>query len=362
MAIKKEEISIRQFMMIYILLIGSPVIRLLPVSGAELGHQAGWLAPLVSFIVMLPIIFIFQKMFDKYPCKSFLDITYDVFGKYFGTVLNIIFLIFITMLAALYVRYYADRIVNSIFPNAPYQLFIVILLVLIAVVLRSGVAVFARMVEVFLPMVVFIYLLLTIALFPKIKIDNLLPLTYKDILPVWNSSLSSTGLFGYLTFMLILADRLKSTDKIKKLGFKSIIILLFLMTMTIIPPIGIFGWEVTAKMNLPYFVAIKDISLFEIIQRIESGVITIWVITDFVIITAFSFVCLHTIKWLFKTTTVHSLINMFLIIVFVLSMYIANSSMELMALSSYVFIYIIIILSIIVPLLIFFVGKVRKKI
>jgi len=67
-------------------------------------------------------------------------------------------------------------------------------------------------------------------------------------------------------------------------------------------------------------------------------------------------------KWLFKTATTHSLINMFLIIVMVMSMYIASSSVELMALSAHVLIYIIIFLSIIVPVSIFCVGKMRKKI
>jgi len=361
MANKKDEISLRQLMLIYILLIGSPAIRLIPSYTAKAAKQASWVAPLVSLAVSLILILILQVLFNRYKNESLLDIVQNILGKYFATIINVVWFILITILAAIYVRYYSERMVTSLFPNTSTILFSCILLLVLALVLRAGLAIFARMNEIFLPVVITIYLVMSILVFPEVRIKNFYPITYKDILPIFSASMATTAMFGYVTLLFILGDKVKGKDKIKKLGFQSNFLLAFLLCLTILAPVGVFGADLVAKMNFPYFSAVKDISLFGIIERVEAGIIAIWILTDFSIIGSFLFAGLHIINWIFKSTTEKPFVNVYVIITFILSMYIANTSIELANLSN-VLVYIILFFGIIVPVLLFVVGKIRKLI
>jgi len=361
MVLKKDEISLRQLMIIYVLLIGSPAIRLIPVYASKAAKQAGWLAPIVSLGVLLVIFLIFQQFFNSFKKESFLDIVQNIFGKYLGTALNIAYLILITILGALYVRYYSERMVTSLFPNTNSFLFSSILLIVIAIVLRSGLAIFARMNEIFMPIVVVTYLVVNVLIFPEVRIDNLYPITYKDIFPVLRASMGTTTTIGYVTFLFILSDKVKGKDKVKNLGFHSSYLLTILLSLVIISPVGVFGSDVVAKMNLPFFAAVKDISLFGIIERVESSLIAIWTLTDFSIITSFLFVGLHIINWLFKTPSEKPFINMYVVIIYILSLYIAGNIIEIMNFSN-VLVFAIIGLTVIMPIILFIVGKIRKLI
>ncbi len=355
----KDEISLRQLLIIYVLLVGSPAIRLIPVYVSKAARQAGWLAPTVSLGILLVLFLIFQQFFNKFKKESFLDIVQKIFGKYLGTALNIAYLILITILGALYVRYYSERMVTSLFPNTNSFLFSVIFLTIIAVVLRSGLAIFARMNEIFLPIVVLTYLVVNILIFPEVEIDNLYPITYKDIFPVLKASVGTTAILGYVTFLFILSDKVKGKDKVKSFGFHSSYLLAILLSLVVISPVGVFFFVVVAKMNLPFFAAVKDISLFGIIERVESSLIAIWTLTDFSIITSFLFVGIHIINWLFKAPSEKPFINMYVVIIYILSMYIAGNIIELINLSN-VLVFAIIGFTIIMPIILFIVGKIRK--
>lgn len=361
---KKNQISIRQLFLIFITIIGSPTLRLLPAHTAKYAKQVSWLSAFVGIGVLILLVFVFSYMFDKLKSGSLLDAAEIILGKVLGRVIWVIYLIWSTVLAALYSRYYGDRLVNSIFPNSYYFVFVLIMLVLVTFVLRSGIDVFARMIEIILPLAIFVYALTCVILLPIVDINNLTPVTHKDILPVLTGSISPIGILCYISFVFLMADKVKNKNKgsIKRMGFISSGVLLPLVTAGIIMPVGILGYNAVTKLNLPFFSASKATSFLGIIDRLESGIVATWVLTDFAIISVFLFVGLNINKKLFNLSDEKPLISIYVVLVYILTLYISDSNYEIIAFSEYIALPVNIALGVVIPIIIFALGKLRKKI
>ena len=52
----KDKISIRQAMYLFLTIVASPAIRLVPVYAAQTAEEAAWLAPIVAAVILFLIV------------------------------------------------------------------------------------------------------------------------------------------------------------------------------------------------------------------------------------------------------------------------------------------------------------------
>ncbi|XMB85933.1 hypothetical protein RJG79_11095 [Mycoplasmatota bacterium WC44] len=67
---KKGKISVRQLMIIFILTIYAPSARYLPTQVASDAKQAGWLSPLIAFLIYMTMLYASSRLFNKYKHNS----------------------------------------------------------------------------------------------------------------------------------------------------------------------------------------------------------------------------------------------------------------------------------------------------
>lgn len=358
----RRKISLRQALLLFTTILASPVVRFIPRATVKVAKQAAWLSPLISFVILVLYFILLQSLYKRHQNESLIEIFQDILGKILGKTLSMFYFLLITILASFYTRMYAERIVSTIFPNVNIIFIILVMIVTVAYVMRGGIVTLARMNELFIPILIVIFLVSDILLMPQMKINNFLPITYEDIIPILRGSLFAIGLWPYLTFILMFSDKITNKENLKNAGFQTSILIIFLITIAITTPLGVFGWSLITKMPIPYFYAIREISLFDIIERIEAGAITLWLLSDFMIISCFTFAAVHILQLLFKTSDTKPLINVYTVIIFFLSILISKSGFELNVLSEKVFLPVNIFVGLIVPLIIFIIGKFRGKI
>lgn len=360
MTADKERISMKQAIFLFLTITFSPAIRLIPAFGASEAKQAAWLAPLVSCIALALLVILLQRMV-KNKSGSFMEIIYDVAGTVMGKILIMLYLIWVTILLAMYVRYYAERIVSTIFPDTSISVFIIAMLVFVAYVLHDGIVSIARMNEIIFPVIVVIFFILGLFILPKVEVDNLLPVSSLDILPVLKASTGLTAIWVYLLFLFFIGDKIKHKEKTKKAGIQAAVFLLIANFVLLAMTIGTLGYSVAERLPLPFMITVKQISVFEILQKIESVVVTLWIASDFIIITVFAYIALQMMKSLFKLSETKPLINIYLVLIYFLTLYLAKSIFELEDFSRIVAIPVNILLGFIMPFIIFAVAKVRRK-
>ena len=125
--------------------------------------------------------------------------------------------------------------------------------------------------------------------------------------------------------------------------------------------VGTVGYSVARRMPIPFFSAVKLISFIESFERFEAVMLAIWVAADFILITFFALVIMNIIKHLFSLSEVKYLATPVVSMGYIGSQYISAARFEREAVSIHFAIYVNLILLYIVPILILFIGKLRKK-
>ena len=359
-----DKITLKQAMWIFTTLIISIVIRALPQFTAKNAKQAGWLAPLVSvffaFLLLIIIIYLFKKFKDE-PI-SLMDIIYKVFGTIFGKIIVFIYFIYITFLAGLYIRYFGERIISTILTPLNINFVIIPFLIIIAYIFKKGIVTFARMIEILLPIVIFIIIICCIGLIPSMHIKYFLPISTNDALPIVKASYISTGIFSYFLIIFFMGDKITNKSSLKKSGTYTIIAYTIFSISIALVCIGSLSYYLIAETSFPFLLAAKQIEFFNTFEKIESIITPIWIASDFAIITFFIFSALNMLKSLINTKEEGRFSNIYIAFIYILSFVVVSSDFELRKISADYLTYSNIFLFYCLPLILLIVGKIRKKI
>jgi len=358
----KDKISTRQAMLLFSTIVYSPTVRFAGTFASDKAKQAGWLVPIFSFIMLVLLIMIIHSIYKKYKDVSLMDAIYDILGKPLGKVIILLYIIWIGILNALYVRYYAERLNVSTYENTDYRVFIIIMLILVLLILPYGIKILARMNEIIFPILLLIFIIFMILLIPDIDFGKLTPVSYTDIIPVFDASFGITGLWGYVLFVFFIGNKIKDKENIQNVGIKASIFLLVATTFIIIASIGTLGHTIIERTSLSFLIAVKQISFFGVIDRLESILVTTWVLSDFIIITVFTYIILDLIKSFLNLKNTSYLINISLVLLYILSVFLSKSIFELHSFSTNFAVYVNNVLLFVIPAIVWGVGKVRGKV
>lgn len=358
----KNKITIRQLFVIFVIVTLSPAIRLFPQICSEYGGIAGWTAPIIASTAMFILLAVLNAFFRKVEVTDLSDVFELSLGKIAGKLLSTLYLLWVIILFALYIRYYADRLLSSIYPNTNIRFFLLAMLAVVYYVSRGRIESFARFGEFVFLIFIIIFIMFYILLIPTVEINNLLPLTYYDVWPAVKAAYPVIGIWGYITLLLFLGEHVIKKEQFKKNGKQTILLLVIMTTLLIIFVIGTLGYQLAERMPLPFFAATKLVSLVESLDRMEAILLTIWVISDFIIITVFALLIMNITKKLFQVTEIKYFASPIVLLGYAGSLFLATSSYEMESFSSIIALPVNILLCIVVPIVVFCVGKIRKKI
>ncbi len=244
------------------------------------------------------------------------------------------------------------------------NLYIVIgsMLVVVGYILKEGLIPLAKMAELFIIFLGGIFLIYNILIIPEMQIKNLFPITYKDTFSIFKASYPIMSIFGYNILIFMFNDDIEHKGEFKKASIMSVLTLIIISFIVIIVPISVFGSSVISDMPIPFLNTMMEISLFDVIERIESGIIMFWIITDFMLVSIFVYSAIHMLKVSFKMPNVKPLTLIYIVGIFFLSLIIAKSTAELQTFSENILTLTNIIMGFCLPIFIFLIGKVRKKV
>lgn len=361
MLTNRKQISLRQALLLYLNVLFSSSIRFIPSVTSKAAKQAAWLTPLPSFFIIILYILMLNNIYKTYS-KSFIDLIYDVMGKTMGKILLAIYMVWFQLPISLFSRYYVERILTSIFPNVNTNLFLILLILLVAYILPSGIIIIARMNEIIFVMIFISFLSIVLLCLPKIQISNLTPVSRMDIIPILKGSIPITSIWSYLIYIFFIGDEIKNKEKIKRLGLKTAVLLPVITSILIATCVGALGYSIVERTPLPFLSVSKLITVFESLGRMHSIVVVLWVTSDFILISTLIYISLNMLKSLFNLKSIKPFINIYSIFICFFTLLLCNSKFELEAFSNKIASPGNILFGFFIPVLIFIIGKLRKKI
>lgn len=361
MLTNRKQISLRQALLLFLNILFSSSIRFIPSVTSEKAKQAAWLTPLPSLLILILFILMLNNIYKKYS-KSFIDLIYDVIGKTMGKILLATYMVWFQLPLSLFLRYYVERILTSIFPNVNTDLFLILLILLVVYILPSGIVVITRMNEIIFVMIFISFLFIVVLCLPKIQISNLTPVSHMDIIPILKGSIPITSIWSYLIYIFFIGDEIKDKEKIKKLGFKTALFLAIITSVLIATCVGALGYSIVERAPLPFLSVSKLITIFESLGRVHSVIVVLWVTSDFILVSTFIYISLNMLKSLFNLKSIKPFINIYGVFICFFTLLLCNSKFELEVFSSKIASPGNILFGLLIPVLIFTIGKFRKKI
>lgn len=358
----KDKASMRQLAMLYIITGFSPAIRFLPSFAAKVAKEAGWASPFMAVIPIGLNIFFFHRIFSKTKDKSTFEVINDILGKFAGSFVIFLHLIWTILLLALNIRLHGERLISTVFPNINVTFFIVITLIVTSVVLRSGATAIARMGEFLTPILVLLFTFVSVFLLPNIREAAVLPVYFNDITPMFKASFGTLYLFSFGLLIFMVSPQITNKKGIAKILVKAALVYYTMIVVLLLMSIGILGSLVAAKASNPFLIIVKQISILDTIENIESVVIAMWLLSDSMSIIIMSTVTLNIMKHLFKLSDQKNLINILFVFMYIASLGTATNRLEIDLFSTGIFIYVSAFFGFAMPFLLYVVGKIRRKI
>ena len=349
-------------MAIYILSLTVPGVRTFFSVVTRKGENGAWISPFFAIIPSIIFVLILNKLLNikiKNNKKVNLTTIFDtVYGKTVGFILSMTYLVWVIFSASLETRLFAERLISTTFIYTPIKFFILTMLVIVAMAARNKITYFGRFAEIILELFVGIVLFVLIAGIQNVDMTNLWPPT--KLKEIFVGSFSSINLLSLLTFSLFISDKIVDKEKFKKFGIIGSMIAIVISILGIIITLGTFGKELLPTFSQPFFMAVKVISIFGVLERIESVFTTFWVAMDFIIITYSIIVASQICKFKFKLSERKIAVNPIILIVYILSVILTSNFFSLQLIARDVALNINIIFGLFIPVITYIVAKIRK--
>ncbi len=237
------------------------------------------------------------------------------------------------------------------------------MMAIVFLALRGRVKVLARFSEISIIVFIVVLIVIVAGILPNLKIKYVWPVTHLDTVPVLKASFKIVGVLGIVALFFFFGEFIGDKQEIWKKGRKIALALGVVLTIITAICIGTMSYRVVKNTPLPFFTAVKLISIVESLDRIEALLFSVWVISDFVIITAFALIIGSIAKRMFRVTETRYFAAPLALFGYVGGICIETNVFELESFSKSTAVPITnLILCYFLPLLTLVVGRLRKKI
>ena len=279
-----------------------PALRHFVTASAKYAGRAAWLTPLIAALPMLLYLhFIADFMDCRREGENLQELMLRCLGPRLGRGALALTAAWLLLYSGFVLRSGADRMIITIYPNSSPAAFTVALGLVCLVAALGKPRTILRCAQLIKPLVLAALLLILFFSLASVKSDNLLPITVNDTLPAALGSLAAVNelLVGVYTLCFVEGQCPVSPGRAREssLWLLWMVVLLCLLTTAIT---GMFGAELTARMNRPFFVMVRNLVFFRTVERVEALVAMLWLFPDFLLVSLLLWSAQHCLRLIFR--------------------------------------------------------------
>ncbi|MEL1136654.1 endospore germination permease [Desulfitobacterium sp. THU1] len=241
--------------------------------------QDTWLILLLTFplhvILATPVYFLAKK----FPHQTVIQYSQTIAGKA-GKVAGALLLCYLIHQLAINLALFSLFVTSVSMPTTPILFISLSLLLACAFASHRGVEVICRLGELFTPIIIIAIITITLLLTKDMQFKLLQPVLEKGIFPVLGVSFLTLSRTYELIEMAMLFPYLNQRSKVKSVYLFVPLIVALIFTMMAISLLTIFGTGAVSRM-FPYLSMVREVHVGNIIERIESIHMAIWILGGF---------------------------------------------------------------------------------
>lgn len=259
---------------------GSGIFLLPPSAARELKNDA-WLIAVIGGLIGVLSVFLISKGKKVYSKYGLVGTNKLLFGKVLGTIFLVPYLIYFTM-GGFMIRIYGETIKIFLLPKTPVEMIIIPLILLGALLIRTGIETLARFFEAMLiPIILMIVILITVVI-PGSDFSNLLPAFTNNFSDYLKGALSALLVYTGSEVLSILFPYMRSPEKAFKVTRNAILLITAIHITVVIENIARLGPKQTASFIYSTFYLVKVSEIpGAFIERFDGIVMAVWAISQF---------------------------------------------------------------------------------
>jgi spore germination protein KB len=298
---RKENISLWQ---LFILIINFELGSAMVVSLGNEAKQDAWLAILLATVYGVGLVWAYTFLLNREPGKTLYEIIEKAGGKVFSNILTIMYVLYFFYLSARVLRDFGELITSVILPNTPLEIIAWTFMILIIYILYLGLENLGRLNELFTPYLILFIFAITILLIISGEFTlNNIQLPFKDgVTPVAKAIFPQLmGFpFGNMIVFTIIMTYTSKFSFAGKVSMAAVGVSGLLLSFSALLQLGALGAEARMRSNFPLLSAIRNVSIGNFIERLESIVVFILMIGIIGKVSMYFFVSLKGIEHVFR--------------------------------------------------------------
>ncbi len=232
---------------------------------------------LLAFIVF----YIIYLLFKNFKNSDILDISSFLAGNWLKVLLGISIILFLLLYASTNYRDMAENLKIIYFQNINITYILLLIIIPVAIVNCFGFNTVIKCNLIILPLILLTILIIFILGMPKFVLQNIFPILGNGIKSTFLTGSQNISVFGGLIYLFLIMPLLKRKDDFKKVSFTSLAVSSIALTLSTACLLFILPVSIITKESIPFYIAIKQISLGNFIERVDILFLFIWLLTIF---------------------------------------------------------------------------------
>lgn len=262
----------------------SPLLRSLPRAAVHSAGKGAWLCVLPAFFLLLTMLALHGCFIRQLrPGMGYADLILKWLGPVAGRLVLLMYWTWFLFYTGFILRSGAERLVAAAYPESavfPFMLVIATLCLLVALGSLRAAGRCAFLLRSFLLIALGLILLFAA---PNISRENLTPVPWMDFKGILLGSLPIAAIGGLAGSFPFLMRYVEPVEQPARKAVPLILVTLAIAGVLCVEVVGTFGPALTEKLTYPFFLMVRDISIFRITQRIEAVVVVLWIFADFIL-------------------------------------------------------------------------------
>lgn len=291
----------KQFAAMIVTSLLSPLLRSLPRATVGPAGQGAWLSIAPAFFLLLAML-AFQGLLIRQlrPGEGYSQLLLRWLGPVAGRVVLLLYCAFFLFYTGFIFRSGSERLVAAIYPESPLFPFMLVMMGLCLLVSLGTLRAVGRT-AFFLRSFLLIALgLILIFAVPNVNWNNISPFPWNNTRGILLGSLPIAAIGGLAGAFPFLMRYVEPAEQPVRRSIPTLLFMLILAGVLSFEVTGTFGAALTEKLSYPFFLMVRDISIFHITQRIEAVVVVLWMFADFILCSSMLRCAYETIRTVFS--------------------------------------------------------------
>ncbi len=282
---EKDSMTFRQYLAAIGLSVFSPMSQRLPEAVLDHAGFSGWLAPLIALPILLGVAALLRYLTAAEGRAVGLGESLEGrLGRVPGKLLTVLLVFWLVFYGGFILRSGGERIISTVYPTASLSIFLPLLLAL-SLVFALGKLRWASRSTLVLRLFFMATLVLVLALaLPSVKGAYVWPPSLRRPGKLLLAALPVAEMTTPWVCFAFLRGRVSEDENSLPRAFRGILLLTLLTLLLLLTVIGDMGPELTGRQQFPFFVMVKNLRLFNLMERFDALIVGLWMMTDYVFV------------------------------------------------------------------------------